>query len=151
MKIFARSIGFTVAGAALAAGMLATPATADSAQRDGSAVITVHHRGDGTQPPAELGNPTEWGVITFSVSDSAGRMKPMTVEHPGGGDWYYGSEARNDHKYCYSNYYHPSVMHGSTAKLGNASNKSVVIAGQYSNANVTGKLWEDCSAYYAKY
>ncbi|MFJ8384742.1 lactococcin 972 family bacteriocin [Streptomyces sp. NPDC094438] len=131
--------------------MLATPATADSAQLDGSAVITVHHRGDGTQPPAELGDPTEWGVITFAVNNSAGRMKPMTIEYPGGGEWSYGSEARDDHKYCYSNYWHPDVQHGSTAKLGGNSNKAVAFPGQVSNANVTGKLWEDCSAYYAKY
>ncbi|GGT54619.1 hypothetical protein [Streptomyces coeruleorubidus] len=69
---------------ALAAFSFATPAAADASQAatvtangtvvaaDGSKVgqVTVHKRGDGTKPPAELGNPSEWGVVVIKMDDS---------------------------------------------------------------------------------
>ncbi|MFC9842209.1 lactococcin 972 family bacteriocin [Streptomyces sp. NPDC060223] len=150
MKVSGRSIALAVAGAALATGVLAAPATADGSQV--SAVgTTTHIRGDGTQPPAELGNPTEWGVVELTMNDSAGSISPMTIVEIGGGTWSYGWYLTADGKYCYSNYYHHDVMHGSTAELGGSSIKHVVVAGEYSNAHLTGGAGYTCNAYYAKY
>ncbi|MFI8092660.1 lactococcin 972 family bacteriocin [Streptomyces sp. NPDC086080] len=77
--------------------------------------MEIHTRGDGTQPPAELGDPAEWGVAT--ITDATGDFTAQTVLNIGGGKWSYGKNYTTDGQYCYSNYYHPSVMHGSTVKL----------------------------------
>ncbi|MEU6513679.1 lactococcin 972 family bacteriocin [Streptomyces sp. NPDC046978] len=153
MKVSGRSIALAVAGAALAAGVLAAPATADASQANvgTSAAITVHTRGDGTQPPAELGNPKEWGVVELKMDDSAGSVRPMTIIEVGGGTWSYGWNAVTGGKYCYSNYYHGSVQHGSTVKIAGDSLKSVVVAGETSNAHLTRGAAYTCETYYAKY
>jgi hypothetical protein len=85
MKLFGRSIALAFAGAALATGILATPATADSTQIGATSALTVHTRGDGTQPPAELGNPKEWGVVKLTMDASAGSVTPKTIVEVGGG------------------------------------------------------------------
>ena len=57
MKASGRSIAFAIAGGFLAAGTLASPATADSAQEPtaGAVTVTAHTRGDGTSRLAPRG------------------------------------------------------------------------------------------------
>ncbi|MFF0227561.1 lactococcin 972 family bacteriocin [Streptomyces sp. NPDC004629] len=152
MKISGRSVIFAVAGAALAAGGLATPATADGAQLGASDTIIVHHRGDGTQPPPELGDPEEWGEVTFTMDDSsAGSVTPKVIVEVGGGTWSYGWYLTTGGKYCYSNYYHHDVRHGSTVKIAGDTAKDIVGPNDYSNANLTRGAAFTCSTYYSKY
>lgn len=156
MKVSGRTVALAVAGAALAAGTFATPATAaahkvSSAGSGGVAGVTVHTRGDGTQPPAELGNPKEWGVVKLTMTASTGLVSPKTIVDAGGGKWSYGWYATTDGKYCYSNYYHGDVWHGSTVKIAGGSYKSVVAPGDYSNAHMTAGMAYTCYTYYAKY
>ncbi|QHY97090.1 Bacteriocin [Streptomyces sp. S4.7] len=148
MKISGRSVVFTLASAVLAVGALAAPAAAEDSP---ISRIVVHTAGDGSQPPAELGNPKEWGVVTLALDDLAGEFTPKTIIEVGGGTWSYGWEARNDQKYCYSNYYHRTVDHGSTVKIANGTVKAVAFAGQTSNANRSAGFAYTCETYYAKY
>lgn len=96
MKISGRSAVFAIAGAAIAAVGLAAPAQADapataSATTSG-ATVAVHPRGDGTQPSAGLGNPSEWGVVTFKMDASADSARPLSEAcvNASGGKWCYG-------------------------------------------------------------
>ncbi|URN15575.1 MULTISPECIES: lactococcin 972 family bacteriocin [Streptomyces] len=139
---------------ALASGTFATPAAAGEAGVNPvmSSTVSVHTRGDGTQPPAELGDPKEWGVVELTLADLAeSDVRPLTVVQVGGGTWSYGWQARNDMKYCYSNYYHGGVTHGSTVNMVGRIVKDVKPAGQTSNANYTAGLAYTCYTYYAKY
>ncbi|MGJ5754991.1 lactococcin 972-like bacteriocin [Streptomyces puniciscabiei] len=151
MKVFGRCMAFAFAGAGLAAGVLTTPATADADQtRTLSATVTIHTRGDGTQPPAELGNPKEWGVVKLTMDDSAGSITPKTIVEVGGGKWSFGWNAVTDGKDCYSNYYHPKVGHSSTAKIAGGSDYDWSRANQTSSAHVTGGGAYTCYAYWSK-
>ncbi|MER6504445.1 lactococcin 972 family bacteriocin [Streptomyces sp. NPDC001455] len=159
MKIAGRSVAFAIAGAAIAALGLATPATADaSATASASgATITVHHRGDGTQPPAGLGNPSEWGVVTFKMDASTGSFGPLSeacVSPSSGGTWCYGWYSKEVspgviNKYCYSNYYHRTKGHSSTVKLAGNTRSAWAAANKTSNANLTAGLAYTCSSYYS--
>ncbi|MFF1698873.1 lactococcin 972 family bacteriocin [Streptomyces sp. NPDC058257] len=150
MKILGKSIALAVAGTALAAVALATPAAADSSQLDTIGTITIHTRGDGTQPPSELGDPEEWGVVELAIDDSAGSVTPRTIVEVGGGKWSYGWKAVTGGKYCYSNYYHSRVKHGSTVKIAGHTVKDTAAAGYTSNANKTAGGAYTCKAYYSK-
>lgn len=152
MKTFGRSAAFAVTAGILAVGALSAPAAAHNAPVLASDTVTVetHTRGDGTQPPAHLGNPTEWGVVTITEG-SAGDFTPLTVLEIGGGTWSYGKNLTTDGQYCYSNYYHPTVQHGSTVKLAGSTNKAVAVAGKWSYANLTAGAAYTCETYYAKY
>ncbi|MGC5236324.1 lactococcin 972 family bacteriocin [Streptomyces albogriseolus] len=68
----------------------------------------------------------------------------------GGGKWSYGKELTTSGQYCYSNYYHPSVVHGSTVILVNPV-KAVAGPGKWSYANSTGGAMHTCQTFYAKY
>ncbi|MFE7579200.1 lactococcin 972 family bacteriocin [Streptomyces sp. NPDC057521] len=163
MKINGRSVALVVAGAALAVGGLVTPATAGGSQLSAvssasasGATVTVHHRGDGTQPPAELGNPSEWGVVTIKMDDSAGTVRPLSEAcvNASGGDWCYGwytTEVSTGvfHKYCYSNYYHYTKGHSSTVKIAGATKKDWAAANSTSNAHLTAGFAYTCSTYYS--
>ncbi|MGW4685461.1 lactococcin 972 family bacteriocin [Streptomyces sp. NPDC004244] len=161
MKTAARSVAFAVAGAAIATAGLATPAAADaSATASASAfgaTVTVHHRGDGTQPPAELGNPSEWGVVTFKMDASTGSFGPQSqacLSPSSGGNWCYGWQAREVspgvvNKYCYSNYFHQTKGHSSTVKLAGNTRRAWAAARNTSNANLTAGLAYTCSTYYS--
>lgn len=86
MRISSKSLALGFASVVLAVGGLATPAAAGGPQAatvagdgavvavDGSEVgqVTIHKRGDGTEPPASLGNPSEWGVVEIEMDASAG-------------------------------------------------------------------------------
>lgn len=150
MKVFGRSMAVAVAGTALAAGALATPAAADGARTGATSTITVHTRGDGTRPPAALGNPKEWGVVTFTVGGSAASVHANTIVNVGGGKWSYGWNVVANGKDCYSNYFHHAVGHSSTAKIAGGSDYDWSRANQTSSAHITGGGRYTCSAYWSK-
>ncbi|MFE2089832.1 hypothetical protein [Streptomyces sp. NPDC059460] len=155
MRFTGRSIVLTIAGAALAAIGLAAPATADSAQAGvtPSATVTIHHRGDGTQPPAELGNPSEWGVVKIEIpaEGSIGTMGAgNTCQNVTHGRWCYGWEPTTPvgKKFCYSNYI-ADVQHRTTVRAANVDYHSGWAAkGATSYANVTIGTAYTCYAYY---
>lgn len=151
---------------ALAVGGLAAPAAADGPQTatvtadstvvaaDGSQIgqVTTHKRGDGTEPPAELGNPIEWGVVKIEMDASAGSVKPMSEAcvNASGGKWCYGwYYSAGDGKYCYSNYYHHTKDHKSSVKIaGSTDSSGWVNAGRTANASRTAGLAYTCYTYY---
>lgn len=158
MKITGRSVTFAFAGAAIAAVGLAAPATADSTQvtTTAGATVTVHHRGDGTKAPAELGNPSEWGVVTFKMDASPGTVQPMSeacISPSSGGTWCYGwystTSGGTIMKKCYSNYAQQTKGHSSTAKIGNGSSYDHAAAGDTSNASRIAGFAYTCSTYYS--
>ncbi|MFI5689747.1 lactococcin 972 family bacteriocin [Streptomyces sp. NPDC051636] len=151
---------------ALAVCSFATSAAADSPQAatvtahgavvaaDGSKVgqITFHKRGDGTKPPAELGNPSEWGVAAITVDDSAGNVSPMSEAcvPASGGKWCYGDYLNTSGKYCYSNYYHHDKVHKSSVKIAGVTvDSGWVAANDYSNAHRTAGAAYTCYTYYS--
>lgn len=164
MRISGRSLALGFASVVLAVFGFAAPAAADGSQSatvtahgtvvaaDGSEVgqVTLHKRGDGTKPPAELGNPSEWGVAAIKVGDSAGSFTALGCIGASGGTWCYGSELTTDGKYCYSNYYHASKSHKSTVKIGGTTFSSGwVEAGRYAYAQWTGGGAQVCYTYYS--
>lgn len=154
MRISTRSVVFAVAGGVLATGVVASPAAADSASgapHRGGVAITVHTRGDGTQPPAELGNPKEWGVVKLAAGGPGGSRSARTIVNAGGGKWSFGWYATTGGKYCYSNYYHYDVVHSSTVKIAGGSRKDVEGPDIYTNAHLTAGMAYTCETYYAKY
>ncbi|WP_328740748.1 lactococcin 972 family bacteriocin [Streptomyces erythrochromogenes] len=168
MKRFGKTAVFAAATAALASGVFATPATAAAEVGVGSSqssTISLHTRGDGTQAPAELGDPKELGVVKLVLTEpakmgskkpaarsvSANSVSPLSVVQAGGGTWSYGWQARDNRKYCYSNYYHGSVKHSSTVNIAGIIVKDTKPAGQTTNANHTAGLAYTCYTYYAKY
>ncbi|MBD9733330.1 lactococcin 972 family bacteriocin [Streptomyces sp. H28] len=152
MKVSGRSVALVVAGGFLAISAFAAPANAGSVRvlSAGSVTITTHYKGDGTQPPAELGDPKEWGVVEFRPG-SHGAITPKTILNIGGGKWSYGKNLTTDGQYCYSNYYHPKVQHGSTVKVSKWTNKAVASKGKWSYANITAGAAYTCETFYAKY
>lgn len=160
MKISGRSVVLGFVSVALALFSFATPAAADASQAvtvtangtvvaaDGSKVgqVTFHKRGDGTKPPAELGNPSEWAAVVIEMDDS--NVTPKACIGASGGNWCYGYNLTSDGKYCYSNYYHPTKDHHSTAKIAGGSNKAYAFAGQTSYANRTAGAAYTCEAFY---
>ncbi|MFE6907092.1 lactococcin 972 family bacteriocin [Streptomyces erythrochromogenes] len=118
--------------------------------------LTTHKRGDGATAPAELGNPKEWGVVTFEMSAASdARAASEACVPASGGTWCYGWYAKQVDpvtvwKYCYSNFLHGSRNHSSSVKLGNTTRRSgVVSAGQVAQANHTAGLAYTCSTYYS--
>ncbi|MEV7364530.1 lactococcin 972 family bacteriocin [Streptomyces sp. NPDC091299] len=151
---------------ALAVFSFATPAAADASQAatvtangtvvaaDGSEVgqVTLHKRGDGTKPPAELGNPSEWGVVVIKMDDSAVTplaATPLACIGASGGNWCYGYDYVTAGKYCYSNYYHSTKQHHSTVKIAGGSTSAYAFAGQTSYANRTAGAAYTCETYYS--
>ncbi|MBT2404790.1 MULTISPECIES: lactococcin 972 family bacteriocin [unclassified Streptomyces] len=149
MKRFSRFAIFAAASTALISGVAATPAAANEAGI--SSTVSVHTRGDGTQPPAFLGDPEEWGVVQLTIDSSARSMAPTVIVPAGGGTWSYGYQERNGLKYCYSNYYHRDVEHSSTVKMANKTMKDIEPAGEYTNANLTAGFAYKCETFYAKH
>ncbi|MEU5439107.1 lactococcin 972 family bacteriocin [Streptomyces sp. NPDC020719] len=157
MKVSVRSVAFCVAGTALAAGLLTTPAAAQSpGPTTPTTTVTVHHRGDGTPVPAQLGNPSEWGVVTVTAGVAAGPAEVDECTNPSaGGTWCYGwylsTSGGQTLKKCYSNYYHPSQYHTSTAEMNGDTDRSGAVAGDVSQASIRAGLIYRCSTYYAVY
>ncbi len=158
MRISGRSMALGFASAALAVGSLVAPAAANGAQTatgtaDGSGVgqVTTHQRGDGTKPPAELGNPSEWGVAKIKVNSSAHSVRPdqEACVPTSGGKWCYGWRTTTSGKYCYSNYLHGSKWHASSVKIaGSKRSSGWVKPGSASNAHLTLGLAYTCYTYF---
>jgi hypothetical protein len=156
-----RSISLGLAAVALAVGSLTTPAAAVGSQAEtfdekGSDKVQVatHTRGDGTKPPAELGNPSEWGVVTMKMDTSSPRlMSEACVDVASGGTWCYGWYTTTvdgiPQKYCYSNYLHYSKDHASTVKLAGGTDRDTAGPGDVSQANLTAGYAYTCKAYYS--
>ncbi|MEU3297182.1 lactococcin 972 family bacteriocin [Streptomyces longwoodensis] len=161
MRISGRSIVLGLSSLALAVLSFATSAAADTSQAatvmangtvvaaDGAELgqVTLHERGDGTKPPAELGNPLKWGAVVIKTDGSA--VSPQGCVSASGGNWCYGYNTTTDGKYCYSNYYHATKMHHSTVKIGGGSNSAYAFAGQTSYANRTAGAAYTCETYYS--
>ncbi|MFD9651121.1 lactococcin 972 family bacteriocin [Streptomyces mirabilis] len=164
MKRFGKSILFGISGAALAVSSFVTPAAAygpQSGTGTGDTVVeasgglipgqpVIHKRGDGVKPPAELGNPSEWGVVKLEIKGSAVQAKGNTCENVTHGKWCYGSESASGGtgKKCYSNYI-ADVTHKSTVRVINIDHSSGWVAkGQTSYANHTQGAAYTCYAYY---
>ncbi|MFK4148895.1 lactococcin 972 family bacteriocin [Streptomyces sp. NPDC004065] len=140
---------------------VATPAAADTTRAatvtangtivvaDGSEVghVTLHKRGDDTKPPAELGNPSEWGAMVIKVEGSASTAQACIGAS--GGKWCYGYDLTTDGKYCYSNYYHSTKLHRSTVKMAGGSYTAGARAGETSYAHMTAGAAYTCSTYYS--
>ena len=116
--------------------------------------VTHHTRGDGTQPPAELGDPAEWGVATVEMDESVMQPKIEACTVPdSGGKWCYGwflTGTTATSKYCYSNYYHRTKSHKSSVTIGAVTVGSGWVArDETSNANRTTGSAYTCKTYYA--
>ncbi|MBT3074573.1 lactococcin 972 family bacteriocin [Streptomyces sp. CYG20] len=151
-------------GSMLSALSLAVPAAASDGQAatvtadrvivapDGVEVgrITTHKRGDGTKAPAELGNPSEWGVVAMKMDDSSGTVRPMSEAcvNASGGKWCYGWYGVSNGKHCYSNYYHYTKYHDSSVKIGKGSLKAAAKPNQTSQASLEAGLAYTCYTYY---
>ncbi|MFJ8863785.1 lactococcin 972 family bacteriocin [Streptomyces sp. NPDC102451] len=166
MKKFGRSIALGFATVALAAFGLAAPAVAQSPQsatvtadgaiitQDGAKVgqITTHTRGDGSEPPAELGDPSEWGVVAIEMNDSPGTVKPMVeacTNPPSGGKWCYGWYSVSKGKHCYSNYLHETKSHRATVKINNVTKASGASPGNVAQAWLEAGAAYTCYTYYS--
>ncbi|MFI7103206.1 hypothetical protein ACIBK8_28095 [Streptomyces sp. NPDC050161] len=133
MKKFGRLIIFGFVSVALAVCSFATPAAAYSPQggtatdnagigsTDGltAGQPVIHKRGDGVNPPAELGNPSEWGVVKIEIKDSTVQLLGNACQNVTHGKWRYGWQpAGSDGKKCYSSY-SANVRHKSTVRAQN--------------------------------
>ncbi|WP_146046129.1 lactococcin 972 family bacteriocin [Streptomyces cahuitamycinicus] len=161
MRISGKSIVLGFVSVALAAFSLATPAAADASQAatvtangtvvaaDGSKIgqVAFHKRGDGTKPPAELGNPSKWGAMVINIDNSPSAAQGCIGAS--GGNWCYGYELTTDGKYCYSNYYHGTKMHHSSVKIGALKGSGYAAAGKTSYANRTGGGAYTCETFYS--
>jgi len=169
MNRFGKSIFFGISGAVLAVSGLATPAVAYGPQggsgadtvvaaTDGLVVgqPVVHKRGDGVVPPAELGNPSEWGVVKLEINESAVQLKrpsalnENTCKDVTHGRWCYGQEVTSagTGRKCYSNYI-ADVKHKSTVRVINIDHSSGwVKKGEVSYAHHTQGAAYTCYAYY---
>ncbi|WP_406008388.1 lactococcin 972 family bacteriocin [Streptomyces sp. NBC_00637] len=117
------------ASVAVAAGTLASPAS-----------------GATPQPPKELGNVKEWGMVEIKVEPTS-LVSPATSKDVGGGTWTYGTEVVTGGKRCYSYYFHGSKLHNATAKIGNGSHKVGEVAGKTAKASRTAGAAYTCYAY----
>lgn len=128
-----RTLG--IFGAALAVSSIATPAAAygpRSGISTGDTVVddglipgqpVIHERGDGVNPPAELGDPSEWGVVKLEINDSPALVQGNTCENVTHGKWCYGYDLVSAGKKCYSNYI-ADVSHKTTVRVQNVDHSS---------------------------
>ncbi|MDX3313700.1 lactococcin 972 family bacteriocin [Streptomyces sp. NPDC054884] len=168
MNRLGKSILFGISGAVLAVSGFAAPAAADSPQggTGADAVVeavdglvvgqpVIHKRGDGVNPPAELGNPAEWGVVKLeitksAVQKSAAALQENTCKEVTHGTWCYGQEVTSagTGRKCYSNY-SADVKHKSTVRVINIDHSSGWVAkGKVSYAHHTQGAAYTCYAYY---
>ncbi|MFF1258777.1 MULTISPECIES: lactococcin 972 family bacteriocin [unclassified Streptomyces] len=157
MKKFAKSIALGFAGLALAVSGSTMSSAAEAPEATGNpynATIEYHTRGDGTQPPAELGDPKEWGVAEFEMDPTVIRPQVEACTNPdSGGKWCYGwylTGAAATDKYCYSNYAHQTKTHKSSVNIANVTVSSGWVSkGSTSNAHRTTGAAYTCKTYYA--
>ncbi|MDX3574395.1 lactococcin 972 family bacteriocin [Streptomyces sp. ID05-47C] len=130
MKVIGRSIAIMAAGAAMATGILASPASAAA-----------------PQPPKELGNVSEWGMVAIEV-DPSSDVTAQTTDDVGGGTWTYGTEITTAGKRCYSYYFHGSKDHKATAKIAGSSYTDTALAGTSAKASKTAGTAYTCYTYW---
>ncbi|MFF1412811.1 hypothetical protein ACFVX6_24065 [Streptomyces sp. NPDC058289] len=111
----------------------------------------MHKRGDGVKPPAELGNPSEWGVVKIEIPKAGVSVRPLggSCQQVSHGQWCYGWEFSGSKKQCYSNYM-ANVQHMSSVRVVNIDYASGwVRAGLTSNArsDTIGQAYT-CYSYY---
>ncbi|MER5948302.1 lactococcin 972 family bacteriocin [Streptomyces sp. NPDC001904] len=162
MNKFGKSILFGISGAALAVSSFAAPAVAYAPQGGtltGNSVIeagddlipgqpVIHERGDGVNPPADLGDPSEWGVVKLEIADSGVQPRANTCKTVTHGKWCYGYDLVSAGKKCYSNYI-ADVKHRSTVRVQDVNhNSGTTAAGKTSYANSTQGAGWTCYAYY---
>jgi lactococcin 972 family bacteriocin len=124
------------AAAALAlAGALLVPAGADASEPAAAPVPVA-----APAPGAHVDAITTWGGVSMPAGDNT----PQYGAHPEGGTWSHGT---NDG--VYSNYYHPSKRHGSTAMNGRGNSNRVtgIASGSWSYASIS-KTTAGNSAYW---
>ncbi|XVV34928.1 lactococcin 972 family bacteriocin [Streptomyces sp. CA-100214] len=132
MKRIGRFFAVMAASVTVAAGAFVSPASA------------------APQPPAFLGDVSEWGMVEIKVDDTSSQITPLTTKDVGGGTWTYGTKLVSNGKLCYSYYFHGSENHKSTARIGNGQNTATNSAGYTSYAErVAGAAWT-CYAYWGK-
>ncbi|MEV7991973.1 lactococcin 972 family bacteriocin [Streptomyces sp. NPDC086077] len=132
MKDIGRFFAVMAASMTVAAGAFVSPASA------------------APQPPAFLGDVSEWGMVEIKVDDTSSEITPFTTEDVGGGTWTYGTVLNSDGKLCYSYYFHASVSHKSTAKIQNRSTTATNSPGYTSFAERQGGGAYTCYAYWGK-
>ncbi|MFD5445970.1 lactococcin 972 family bacteriocin [Streptomyces tendae] len=102
------------------------------------------------QPPAFLGDVSEWGMVEIKIDDTSSQVTPFTTKDVGGGSWTYGTKLTSSGKLCYSYYFHGSENHKSTARIGDGQTTATNSAGYTSRAERTaGAAWT-CYAYWGK-
>ncbi|MGW2059040.1 lactococcin 972 family bacteriocin [Streptomyces sp. NPDC001840] len=165
MRISGRQIGLGMAAIAVAIGSLVTPAAADSplsaTGATGGAIIAsngfkigeLHKRGDGTKAPAELGNPSEWGVVEVKMDDSVITPLGEACVPASGGNWCYGwylTGVDATQKRCYSNYLHETRQHRSTVELAGVTvHSGIKPPGEVASASRTAGAAYTCYTYYS--
>ena len=102
----------------------------------------------------DQGRTTDGGWIAFTglgTSGSTKQLKGYTVTSAGGGVWDFGSYLTAfGQKVCYSNYYHPSLWHGSTAIMSGQPSRSDVPARITSHAQVARYTFDTCYVYWRR-
>jgi hypothetical protein len=98
------------------------------------------------------------GLMAVSPADAASGGVEVTNEtvtpfaQAGGGTWTYGdykSGWLSQYKTVYSNYWHPTKVHGSAAQLGSRTpNRDCVYADKQSKASQTAKTKDTAYAYW---
>ena len=98
-----------------------------------------------SQTASALASSTTTASGSTQVGNS--QVTPFSV-NVGGGKWNYGTWNYDgtNYKQCWSNYYHPSRYHSSTAVLGPQRQKSYANAGSWSYAYV---IWYNTVTGYA--
>lgn len=127
MKYLGRSASFVALATAATVGVMASPASAESAPKS-----------------------KEWGMVTIEIDPSSDEVAPMAVKQVGGGTWSYGTVLTSGGKKCYSNYYHGSKRHSATAILANGTDKDYAPKGSWAKASVEAGAAHTCHAYWGK-
>ncbi|MFB7257734.1 lactococcin 972 family bacteriocin [Streptomyces nojiriensis] len=106
-----------------------------------------------TEPPAALGNPSEWGVVEIKVPTSAGPFGTQgwsCLDNVSGGRWCQGYEYVTAGKCCFSNYLHGTKTHRSSVELAGVIDTSGwVPRGEVANAWYVAGAGYTCRTYYA--
>lgn len=89
-------------------------------------------------------------IVPAPALDNAA-ISPNTTVNVGGGTWTYGTSMGFNGNTVYSNYYHPTLYHSSTAIIGSQDNTSYADAGQWSYASANGSLFATGYAYWNTY
>ncbi|MFF1477315.1 lactococcin 972 family bacteriocin [Streptomyces sp. NPDC058301] len=95
-------------------------------------------------------------MVTASAGVAAGPAEVDECTNPSsGGTWCYGwylsTSGGTTMKRCYSNYYHSSKFHSSTAEMNGNQVRSTAVAGDVSQASIRAGLIYKCVTYYAVY